>query len=497
MIQICTSLVEETTAAVIARMRDLAGLTDLFEVRGDLVRDLDLLTILRAKTDPLLFSARSVSEGGRWPDNDPRRQIVLLEAIKRGYEYVDVEYRSQFTDVMSEKAGRGLVVSYHDVAGVPENLDMLYASMCECGADVVKIAVTPRSIADVGRLMEFTAQTSVACGTPLVALAMGPLGVITRVVGGRYGAPFTFASASAGAEAAPGQIPVGLMADLYRVRSIGPETRVYGVLGRSVQRSLSPVLHNRAFEAAGIDAVFVPLQAEALEPFVEALPQLGLSGFAVTAPYKVDILPHLQEVDEHAALCGSVNTVVVHDGMLQGSTTDGLGVLTPLRKRIDVRGRRVVILGAGGAARSAVLSLLHRGAEVTLLARDPASAEFVAAAVGCGFGDLADVASFSWDVLINATPVGWAAGPDAGRSPIPASAHRPGTVVFDMVYDPLVTPFLSEAQAAGCTTIDGLEMLIAQAAAQFEAWTGQAAPLEEMKSAALSLAQRQGEQPLP
>jgi 3-dehydroquinate dehydratase/shikimate dehydrogenase len=392
---------------------------------------------------------------------------------------------------MSEKAGRGLVVSYHDPEGVPEDLDRLYSKMSECGADVVKIAVTPQSIADVGRVLAFAAQTSATCSTPLVALAMGPLGVITRIVGGRYGAPLTFASAASGAEAAPGQIPVALMADLYRVRSVGPDTRVFGVLGRNVQRSLSPVLHNRAFEAAGVDAVFVPLQAEALAPFFEALPSLGLSGFAVTTPYKVEILSQLQEVDEKAALCGSVNTVVVHDEVLQGSTTDGLGVLTPLRKRVDVKGRAVVILGAGGAARSAALSLLRRGAQVTLLARDPASAELVATAIGCSFGDLAEVGSFSWDVLINATPVGWAAGPDAGRSPIPASAHRPGTVVFDMVYDPLVTPLLAEAEAAGCTTIDGLEMLIAQAEAQFEAWTGLAAPAQEMKSAALFLAQKQ------
>jgi 3-dehydroquinate dehydratase / shikimate dehydrogenase len=491
MIQICTSLVEETTAGVIARMKELSGISDLFEVRGDVVRDLDMLTILRAKTEPLLFAARSVSEGGRWPDADPRRRMVLLEAVKRGYDYVDVEYRSQYLDVMAEKAGRGLVVSYHDLEGVPENLDLLYASMCECGADVVKIAVTPRSIADVASLMAFATQTGTAGGTPLVALAMGPLGVITRIVGGRYGAPFTYACAAAGAEAAPGQIPAALMADLFRVRNIGAETRVYGVLGRSVQRSLSPVLHNRAFEAAGVDAVFVPLQAEALGPFIEAVPQLGLSGFSVTTPYKVDILPFLQEVDEAAALCGSVNTVMVHDGMLQGSTTDGLGVLTPLRKRVDVKGKNVVILGAGGAARSAALSLLRRGAEVTLLARDPASAEFVAAAIGCGFGDIAELGACAWDVLINATPVGWASGADAGRSPIPASAHRAGTVVFDMVYDPLVTPFLRDAEAAGCATIDGLEMLISQAVAQFESWTGLAAPVQEMKSAALFLAQKQ------
>ena len=167
------------------------------------------------------------------------------------------------------------------------------------------------------------------------------------------------------------------MADLYRVRDVTAETKVYGILGRDVLRSLSPVLHNRAFEARGLDAVYVPLQAEALAPFIEALPALGLSGFSVTQPYKVEILPYLQEVEEPAALCGSVNTVVVHDGTLRGSTTDGTGVLAPLKKKIDVKGRNVVILGAGGAARSAALALIRKGAHVTLLARDADKAEEV------------------------------------------------------------------------------------------------------------------------
>jgi 3-dehydroquinate dehydratase/shikimate dehydrogenase len=412
--------------------------------------------------------------------------MVLLEAVKRGYDYVDVEYRSGFTEVMAEKAGRGLVVSYHDAKGTPDDLDSIYSGMCTCGADVVKIAVTPRSIADVGRLLAFAARASASGGTPLIPIAMGPLGVITRVVAGRYGAPFTYASAAPGAEAAPGQLPAAVLSDVYRVRSVTPATRVYGVVGRNVERSLSPLLHNRAFRTAGIDAVFVPLQAEALPPFVEALPTLGLSGFSVTNPYKVEILPFLQEVDEAAALCESVNTVVVHDGMLQGSTTDGLGLAGALRKRMEVKGHRVVILGAGGAARSAALSLVRRGAEVTLLARDPSKAEFVAAAIGCGFGELAEVSAFEWDAIVNATPVGSASGDDPGSSPIPATAHRPGTVAFDMVYDPRETPFLRDAQAAGCTTIEGLEMLVGQAVAQFEAWTGHEAPADEYKAAALS-----------
>jgi len=220
---------------------------------------------------------------------------------------------------------------------------------------------------------------------------------------------------------------------------------------------------------------------------MEALAILGLSGFSVTRPYKTDILPYLQEVEEAAALCGSVNTVMVHDALLQGSTTDGRGILSPLKKHIDPKGKSVVIVGAGGAARAAALALQRKGARVTVLARDAGKARSVAAVVGCHHGPLADLANRPWDVLINATPLGSSAFPDA--TPVPAALLRPNGVVFDMVYDPLETRLLREAKAAGCEILGGLEMLLAQAVAQFETWTGLEAPLEVMKSVALLLAQ--------
>lgn len=489
MAQICVSLTEGTTSGVVHRMAALAGVADMFEVRGDLVADLDLLEILRARTRPIVFACRPVAEGGRWDGGESRRRLVLLEAVKRGFDYVDVEYRSDLLDVAMEKSGSGLVVSYHDMEGTPADLEGLYARMCDRGADVVKIAVTPRSVTDVGRVLQLAARVAASHGRPLVAIALGPLGVITRVVGGRYRAPFTYAAAAAGAEAASGQLPAELMAEMYRVRDVTPATRVYGVVGGAVRRSLSPLLHNQAFAARQVDAVYVPLQAEALGPFVQALPALDLAGFSVTRPYKVGILPHLHEVEDSAALCGSVNTVVVREGTLRGSTTDGIGVVGALKKRGELKGKAVVIVGAGGAARAAALSLRRRGARVTLAARDPRQAAEAAAAVGCAHVPLADLARQSWDVLINATPVGSAADP--AETPVAKSLHRPGTIVLDMVYDPLETRLLREARAAGCTAVDGLEMLLAQAVAQFETWTGLEAPVDAMKAAAARIAQEQ------
>src|SRR5687767_5763531 len=230
-------------------MNALAGIADLFEVRADLVLDLDLLAILRARVKPLMLTCRAESEGGRWVDGDPRRRLALLEGVKRGYDYVDIEHRCGLHDVVNEKAGRGLVLSYHDLEGMPADLDTLYAEMSARGADVVKIAVTPRSIADVGRVMAFARRAAAGGGPPVVPIAMGPLGVATRILSGRHGAPFTFASTSAGAESAPGQVPASLMAGLFRVGSITSATRVYGGLGADVAGRPPPVLPNRALQA--------------------------------------------------------------------------------------------------------------------------------------------------------------------------------------------------------------------------------------------------------
>jgi 3-dehydroquinate dehydratase/shikimate dehydrogenase len=482
-VKLCVSLTEDTTAALVARMAELAPLADLFEVRADLVRDLDLAAVLLGRVKPLLFTCMPESEGGRFPDADrERRRRLLYEAIALGFDLVDVGARDAFPDVVASKAGRGLVLSWHDLDGTPDDLDGVYDRMAALGPDIVKIAVTARSASDLGRLLAFAARHARDDAPRLIALAMGPLGVASRILGGRFAAPFTFASAAIGREAAPGQVPARTLVDCYRVRQIGRDTRVFGLVGSDVLRSLSPAIQNRAFAACGVDAVYVPFQAETLAAFMQALPALGLSGWSVTRPYKGEILQHLDSVTPHAAEAGSANTVVAQDGRLVGLSTDGDGVLLPLRRRIDPSGRAVTIVGAGGAARAAAFALVREGARVTVHARREEQARAVAAATGCAAAGLEEIARRPYDVLVNATPVGSGAVP--GESPVAADLLRPGSVVFDMVYEPRVTPLLAAARARGCVTVDGVEMLVAQALGQFEAWTGVPAPVEAMAEAA-------------
>jgi 3-dehydroquinate dehydratase / shikimate dehydrogenase len=482
-VRICITITDDTTAAVVARMAALAPVADLFEVRADFVSDLDLAALARARVKPILLTCRSEAEGGRSTDAASRREI-LAAAVALGLDLVDVEARAGFEDVAAAKRGRGLVLSWHDFDGTPQDLDAIYQRMAASRPDIVKIVTRARGVADLGRVLAFAGRHAGAT-PPLVTFAMGPEGVASRILGGRYGAAFTFAAPANGLEAAPGQIPARAMAETYRVREISATTRVYGLLGSDVLRSLSPAIHNRAFAELGVDAVYVPLQAESLQGFLQALPDLGLSGFSVTRPYKQSILPQLAACEEDAARAGSVNTVVVcADGTLAGSSTDGDGVLLPLVRRTDLARKRVALLGAGGAARAAARALVRAGACVTVLARRPEQAEEVAAAAGCAHAPLDAFAAFDWDVLLNATPVGSGALP--GALPVPRELLRPGTIVFDMVYEPAETPLLAAAAARGCETIGGVEMLVAQAVGQLRAWTGQEPPVAAMTEAALA-----------
>ncbi len=484
--KVCVVIAEETTAAALARMEEALPRADLFELRADYVRDLDLPALRSRHRRPLILTCRPQSEGGRWPDADPDgRRRVLARAVELGFDFVDLEARAGFDEIVAAKAGHGLILSWHDFEAMPAGLDALFDRMAAARPEVVKIAGRARSVADLGRLLDFAQRRGTnRPGEPaLLALAMGPEGTASRVLGGRYGAPFSYAAAAAGHESAPGQLGVRALVETYRVREVSPTTRVYGLLGRDVLRSLSPAIHNPAFVALGVDAVYVPLQSESLDAFLCALPALGLSGFSVTRPYKQEILAHLAAVAPAAARAGSVNTVTVRGGVLEGTSTDGEGILGPLRRRVEPAGRRVVILGAGGAARAAAFALRQAGASVSVAARRAEQAAELAAAAGArALPSLESVASDDWDVLLNATPVGSGACP--GELPVPARALRPGAIVFDMVYEPLETPLLRAARARGCTAIDGVEMLAAQAKGQLEAWLGQSPPLDRLTSAA-------------
>jgi 3-dehydroquinate dehydratase/shikimate dehydrogenase len=271
------------------------------------------------------------------------------------------------------------------------------------------------------------------------------------------------------------------MKSVYRADRLSRRTRVYGVIGDPVGHSLSPLMQNAAFAARRMDAVYLPFLVRDLKDFLAAIAPLGIRGFSVTLPHKQRILPHLDGCDALAEKIGAVNTVVVRGGgRLYGYNTDYVGVLRSLERRMPLRGSRVLIVGAGGAARAVAFALAEAGAAVCVCARRPAKAKSLAGAVGGEAIAWNRVRREFFDAIVNATPVGM--HPLVGRSPLEARDLN-CRLVFDTIYRPRTTKLLQLAARRGIETVSGVEMFVAQGAAQWEIWTGERAPVEAMRRA--------------
>jgi shikimate dehydrogenase len=263
---------------------------------------------------------------------------------------------------------------------------------------------------------------------------------------------------------------------------IDGHTKIFGILGRPVAHSLSPAMHNAAFRHLGVNAVYVAFPVTDFRKAVAGLRGLGIGGVSVTIPFKEEIIPLLDELDPRAAEIGAVNTVVNREGRLIGYNTDWLGAVTALTAKISLKERHVLILGAGGAARAIAFGIINTGGRVSLTDIDAARAAALVKDLGAEFIPSDTLETCPATILVNATPVGMS--PNVDGIPINPDLLGRFEVVMDIVYQPLVTRLLREAQARGAATIDGLQMLIHQGAAQFELFTGQAAPVEIMSRAA-------------
>src|SRR5262249_52615597 len=364
--------------------------------------------------------------------------------------------------VMQARGGRGVIVSRHVFDCTPRNAGAMLDHLRRQGGDVAKLAVMTERLSDLRTLLH-------ACrpdrSTILIGLGAG--GAATRVLAARYGSRWTYA----GNGVAPGQLTAWRLIDEFRFRRIRPDAAVYGVLGRPVSLSLSPAMHNAGFAALGLNAVYVPFETRDLEGLRPFASEIGLRGLSVTIPFKQDVGPLVDEIAPAAEAAGAVNTIAVSEGRWIGSNTDADGFIEPLRARgIDLRGLRVVLLGAGGAARGVGLALRTAGAAVAVSARRPDAAERVARAIGAATTGWPPPRG-SWDMLVNATPVGSRAEPGT-----PFDGPFDGRFVYDLVYEPDPTRLMQRAAAAGVETIGGLAMLVAQAERQFEIWTGQRPP---------------------
>jgi 3-dehydroquinate dehydratase/shikimate dehydrogenase len=450
------------------RGRDASSDADIVELRLDSVERPDVAGALQGRRTPVIVTCRPQWEGGMFRGSEDERRRILESAIRQGAEFVDIEAAAAFAcEFVRVREGQGVVLSSHAFGSAPVDLPARYASLRAMGPEVVKLAIEVDGLDEMLPLFELASTALSEFGNRHVFLAMGRPGVPSRVLAGRLGNRWTYA----GNGVAPGQIPAARLLSEFRFRSLRPDADLYGVVGRPIAHSLSPAMHNSGFAALGVNAVYVPLEARDAGDFVRFAKHTGLRGASITAPFKVALMSHVDEIDPIARGVGAINTIVVRNNRWIGANTDIEGFLAPLTKRIPIKGVRASILGAGGAARAVAFALADRGAAVTICARRADAARELADRVGGSVGEFPPAPS-TWDVLVNATPVGSLSDP---RNPM-SGAPLDGKLVFDLVYAPEETALLREARAAGCRTIGGIEMLVAQAERQFELWTGQAPP---------------------
>jgi 3-dehydroquinate dehydratase/shikimate dehydrogenase len=357
--------------------------------------------------------------------------------------------------------------------------------------DFVKIVSTAKSLADNVTLMRFLERMN--DHSNIVGVCMGDAGIISRVLGVRAGSAFTFAAATPGEETAPGQIAARTLIETYRIDQVDAATKVYGVAGNPIHSSLSPLMMNAAFRRETVNAVYLGLQADKLSDLLTLVNEIPIQGLSVTMPHKQEIMAHLEKTDPLSAKIGACNTVLrAQDGKLYGFNTDVAGIVAPLERRMSLRGAKVLVLGAGGAARAAVFGLRDKGAEVHILNRTPDTAAKLAKQAGAKVIKKEAVAKTGFDVILNATPIGMA----GNKAPqLLEAKDLNAKLVFDLVYNPIETPLIVMARQASIPVVAGVEMFVQQGARQFEIWTGKPAPEEEMLRVVLHALKQKAEEP--
>ncbi len=412
---------------------------------------------------------------------------LLLKAAEAGAHIVDLEVESaeQCTRPQLAKfraalrvAGASLLISSHDFSRTrrPDGLNQTAQRIAAFEPEFVKVVSTARSLADNLSILRMIEDQSL--DAHVVGIAMGEEGLISRVLSPRAGAAFTFASAADGAETAPGQVSARTLLDLYRLEQLDQATRIFGVAGNPIAHSLSPLMHVTAFRRENVNAIMLPLKVKTLDDLLTVIRDLPLDGVAVTMPLKQEVLPHLANMDPLTARIGACNTLRTGaDGKLYGFNTDVAGVIRPLERRMRLKGARILVLGAGGAARAAVFGLVEQGAEVFIVNRTHEKAVALARKAKAHVFKQAALAKSRFDAIINTTPCGMT----GLKQQLPIKENElNASLVFDLVYTPIETPLLKLAKSRGLAVISGLEMFVQQGARQFEIWTGKPAPESEM-----------------
>jgi 3-dehydroquinate dehydratase / shikimate dehydrogenase len=432
------------------------------ELRLDLFKSVEkkyLKSLLQTSMHPVLFTVKRGSCRG----SEEEKEAFVEELLEMEPPFFDLEWdwRPSFLHrILNSYPNTQFILSYHDFEKTPENLRQIYEAMAPFPAFSYKIACRARSSHDALRLLLFAQENP-----PVSAICMGEKGRFARALGPVVGNRVGYACLQKEKETAPGQYTASELLSIYNYSSLNTKTSIYGLIGDPIGNSPGHHHHNRVFREKGINAVYVKMEVSASElaEFLPLAKRLGIVGLSVTIPLKEKVISFVDSCDRSAQEIGALNTLLYKEGKLTGTNTDGKGALDAIEKRGSVQGKKIVILGAGGAARAIAFEAKRRGGEVLILNRTVKRGRDLADRFGIECGGLEEVPS-SYDILINCS---------CNSMPIDPKKIYPKTIVMDIVYYPKLTPFLNVAMQKGCEIIYGEEMYLNQAAGQTTFWIGE------------------------
>jgi 3-dehydroquinate dehydratase/shikimate dehydrogenase len=482
--RVCVAVTGSDASELIGRAEAVARDNTFIELRLDYLSKPGLaISRIREFTEfrphvVAIATCRRAASGGKFRGSIPAQMELLAKAADAGCQLVDVELQTALrlkpAQLERLRSKTAVILSFHDFKNT-RNLDDTLRKMASRPADLYKVVSTATSLYDNVTMMKFLESHHDA--HDLVGLCMGEQGIISRILGVRAGSAFTFGALNPDEKTAPGQVTAQELRGTYRIEQVDAATKVFGVAGDPVAHSLSPAIMNTALRRENVNGVYLALHARSLKDLIACVRDIPLHGLSITMPYKESIIPYLDNTDPQTTKIGACNTVVrSQDGKLYGFNTDTSGVVRPLEQRMAIADSRILVLGAGGAARAAVFGLRDRGAQVFILNRSLPAAQKLARQAKARTVKRGDLKKLDFDVIINATPIGMGNTRDCPLN----SDEIQARIVFDMVYDPAETRLLKIAKERGAQVIAGSEMFVHQAARQFEIWTGKPAPRDEM-----------------
>jgi len=456
----------------------------LVELRLDYINGaVNVKRLLSDRPGPVIVTCRRQRDGGKYTGSEEERLLLLRTAIAEGVEYVDLEEDIAASVPRFGKTKR--VISLHDFRKTPEDLTEIHERLSSLDPDIVKLATAAQHPRDNWRMLRLMKSSKV----PMVGLCMGDIGTPSRILAGKFGAAFTYATFHHERALAPGQLSYQQMTEVYHYDEINADTEIYGVIADPVGHSFSPLIHNAAFRHLKLNKVYVPFRVppDDLRDFLADAPKCGVRGLSVTIPHKEAVVKKLTRIDGAVRGVGAANTIVFQGEELVGYNTDYRAAMDSLEEALGgekddkspLAGKVVLLLGAGGVARAIAYGLQRRHAGVVITSRTTARAEQLAQKVGGKVVEWGVRHNVNADVLVNCTPVGM--HPNVDDTPYEKHRLRPSMVVFDTVYNPETTLLIKEARARSCKVITGVDMFVRQAALQFQLFAEQEAPIALMR----------------